>query len=360
MKRLDNLYEKIIDYENLWNAYLEARKGKRFRGEILEFTHNVEEELITLQNELIHKTYRVGKYREFYIHEPKKRLIMSLPFRDRVVQWAVYRVLEPTLNEQMIVDSFACRKGKGVQKAAERLQYWLHQMDRRDKNAYYLKLDISKYYYRIDHDILIRILKRKIKCSDTLELLERLVRSEDMNFGIPLGDHGFEKERLSGMGMPIGNLSSQLFANLYLNEMDQYAKHEMKLPYYIRYMDDIIVLDRSKKELHRILIEIEGYLNFELKLQLNNKTAIRPIKTGIEFVGFRFWPTHRRMTKIFVRKMKKRLKYVRKAYAREEVTSDQARSTIMSYLGFMQHADCFRLRRKTTKEFVLKKKQEGD
>lgn len=358
MKRFGNLYEQITDYENLWIAYLNARKNKRFRAEVLEFSHNVEENLIQIQNELIWKTYRVGRYREFYVYEPKKRLIMALPFKDRVVQWAIYQVIEPLLDRQFIPDSYACRKGKGVQKAFKRLQYWERKLDRSCKKPYYLKLDISKYFYRIDHDVLMSILERKFKDPDLLWLLETIIRSEDTKFGVPLGDHGFEEERIEGLGMPIGNLTSQLFANLYLNELDQYAKHEMRLRYYIRYMDDIIILHESKQELWRILEEIDMFLRSELKLQLNNKTTIRPIKCGIEFVGHRVWPTHVKISKRTSKKMKRRLKYIQKAYARGEVTLEQARSTLMSYLGLLQHSDTYSLTKKILSEFVLQRKTE--
>lgn len=353
MKRLGNLYEQIIDYENLWKAYLNARKNKRFRGDVLEFTHNVEENLIQIQNELIHKTYKVGRYREFYVYEPKKRLIMALPFRDRVVQWAIYQVIEPLFDRQFIKDSYACRKGKGVQAAADRLQYWMRKLDRRYENPYYLKLDISKYFYRIDHDVLISILRRKIKDEDLMWLLETIIHSEDTKFGVPLGDHNLEQERIDGLGMPIGNLTSQLFANLYLNELDQYAKHELHLHCFIRYMDDIIVLHESKQELQKILEEIDIFLRSELRLQLNNKTAIRPISTGIEFVGYRIWSTHRKLKKKTAKKMKRRLKYLKKAYARGEVSADEVRSTLMSYLGYMKHADCYKLKKKILRDLVL-------
>ncbi|WP_100523430.1 RNA-directed DNA polymerase [Mycobacteroides abscessus] len=353
MKRFKHLFERIIDYENLYLAYKQAAKGKRFRNEVLAFTKNLEENLITIQNELIYKTYEVGRYREFHIFEPKKRLIMALPFRDRVVQWAIYRVIEPLINRQFIADSFACRKGKGVQSAADRLQYWVRKMSRSHDKPYCLKLDIAKYFYRIDHDILLSLLHHKLHDPDLMWLLEKIIRSEHTKFGVPLGDHDFEKDRVEGMGMPIGNLTSQLFANLYLNELDQFVKHELHMHHYIRYMDDVVILHPDKKVLHTILEEIDLFLRFELKLQLNNKTSIRPIFQGIEFVGYRIWPTHRKLKKKTVKKMKSRLRFLRKAYQRGEVSLDDTRSTIASYLGYMKHANCYRLKKKVLREFVL-------
>lgn len=355
MKRHAHLFEKIIDFENLWRAYLNARKNKRFRGEVLEFTNNVEENLIQIQNELIYKTYDVGRYREFYVLEPKKRLIMALPFKDRVVQWAIYQVIEPLFDKQFISDSYACRKEKGAKQAIDRLQYWTRKMDRSHNKPYYLKLDISKYFYRIDHNVLLSIIKRKIKDNDLVWLLETIIRSEDTRFGIPLGDHQFENERIDGIGMPIGNLVSQLFANVYLNELDQFAKHELHLHHYIRYMDDIIILHESKQELWKVLEKVDFFIQSELKLQQNNKTQIRPITTGIEFVGYRVWPTHRKLRKTTTKKMRNRLKYMKKQYAKGNVNLDDITPVLHSYLGLMKHANSYFLRNKILREFVLKR-----
>lgn len=243
MQSIKNIYEKIYDFENLHKAWEEARKGKRYRDDVLIFNRNYEEQLINIQNHLIYETYEVGKYHTFYVYEPKKRLIMSLPFKDRIVQWAIYRQLFPLYEKTFIFDSYACRKGKGTHKAADRLQYWLRQTERKPERYYYLKMDISKYFYRVDHDILLKILARRIKDQRLLNLLEKIINCESMNFGLPPGKEPDEvavSDRLSNKGMPIGNLTSQMFANIYLNEVDQYAKHELGLHYYIRYMDDKI------------------------------------------------------------------------------------------------------------------------
>lgn len=358
MKRVGQLFERIVDYENLFEAYLNARKGKRFRGEVLEFTNTVEEELIQLQNELIYETYQVGRYREFYVYHPKKRLIMALPFRDRVVQWAIYQVIEPYFERQFIKDSYACRKGKGVHAAAKRVQYWLRRMDRQKGRTYYLQMDMSKYFYRINHDILLSIIARTIKDKAVLRLLEKIIKSEDTKFGIPLGDHFYEQERVDGVGMPIGNLTSQLFANVYLNEMDQYAKHDMRVRHYIRYMDDIVILHKDKSILKDILIESDLFLQTELHLQINNKTRIDNINHGVEFVGRRIWPTHIKLKKETVKNMRKRLKYIKKQFALGEVGTDEVRAVLSSYLGLLKHTDSNRLKKKILKEFVLTRSAE--
>jgi retron-type reverse transcriptase len=316
---------------------------------VLQFSANLEENLIQIQNELIYKTYKVGRYREFFVYDPKKRLIMALPFKDRVIQWAIYRQINPILDKQFIYDSYGCRVGKGTHKAADRLQYWLRQVSRKPEKYYYLKLDISKYFYRVDHQVLMDIIKKEFDDPNLIWLMDKIINSEDTKFGLPLNmdpDKCTKEDRLAEVGMPIGNLTSQMFANLYLNELDQYAKHQLRLHYYIRYMDDIIILHHDKKYLHAVKDEIEQFLNDNLKLQLNKKTAIRPISCGIEFIGFRIWPTHRKLKKKTALKMKHRLKYLQKAYKRGEIGFQEVNSSVQSYFGMLKHCNSYNLRRK--------------
>lgn len=362
-KKIKNLFPQIIDFENLYIATLEARKGKRFREEVLRFNNNLEENLIIIQNELIYKTYEVGKYKQFYIHEPKKRLIMALPFKDRVIQWAVYRNLYPIYDKQFIYDSYGCRVGKGTHKAADRLQYWLRQVDRKPQKYYYLKLDISKYFYRVNHAILIDILRKKIVDEDLMWLLETIINSEDIAFGLPAGmeaDQCPEEDRLFDTGMPIGNLTSQLFANVYLNELDQYIKHDLRIHYYIRYMDDIIILSDDKKYLHGVKDDIEIFLKDKLALDLNNKTAIRPISCGIEFVGFRIWPTHRKLKKKTAKKIKRRVKSLQKAYEKGSINFSKVNASMQSYFGIMEHFNSHNFKTKLLKDAVFRRGGKSD
>lgn len=250
MNKIVGLYDKICDFDNLYQSYLNARKCKKYKTGVLEFSANLEEQLITMQKELVDETYNINQYKEFYVYDPKKRLIMALDFYDRVVQWAIYRQLNPILDSRYIYDSYGCRIGKGTHKAADRLQYWLRQVSRRDEQYYSLKMDISKYFYRVDHNILMNILDSKIADEKLLRLLERIINSENTKFGLPSGvevDQISKDDRLLEVGMPIGNLTSQMFANIYLNELDQFVKHELKVHYYIRYVDDFIILHNDKK-----------------------------------------------------------------------------------------------------------------
>lgn len=340
MNKIKNLYPKIYDFENLFCAYKAGIRQKRDRPDVMAYTEKLEENLINLQNEFIWLTYKVGRYRMFFVYEPKKRLIMALDFKDRVAQHAIYRQLNPILDKQFIFDSYACRVGKGTHKAVARLQYWLCQTERKPEKYYYLKLDISKYFYRIDHEILMDILRKKIADQPLLQILERIVNCEDTKFGLPLGadigDVAFD-EMLADVGLPIGNLTSQMFANLYLDQLDQFCKHQLHLHYYIRYMDDVIILHQSKKHLERVKNQIADFLANELHLQLNNKTCIRPTSMGAEFVGFRVWSTHVTLRKKTAKKMVKRLRYVFAAYHMGEIDRDAMDRTVASYRGILQH-----------------------
>jgi retron-type reverse transcriptase len=354
MKTLRNMYQQIYDFDNLYAAYLEARKCKRYRQDVLRYSMNLEEGLIQLQNELIYKSYKVGKYREFYVVEPKKRLIMALQFKDRIVQWAVYRQLNPFFDKQFIYDSYGCRVGKGTHNAANRVQYWMKQVSRRSEPYYYLKLDISKYFYRVDHEILMSILRRKIQDEDLLWLLSTIINSETMAFGLPAGINPADcprEDRIFDKGMPIGNLTSQMFANLYLNELDQYAKNELRLHYYIRYMDDVIILHKDKAYLHEVKELIENFLDEQLKLDLNSKTTIRPIKDGIEFVGFRIWPTHRKLKKATAKKIKSRIRYLIKAVDEGAELPEALAKSVSSYKGILEHFNSYGYRKRLNRMF---------
>lgn len=347
MQTIKNIFPLIYDFENLFNAYKKAIKCKRYRPDVMEYTDRLEENLIELQNELIWKTYGVGRYNIFYVYEPKKRMIMSLQFKDRVAQHAIYSILNPYFEKQFISDSYACRVGKGTHRAIKKLQNWLRKTERKQKRFYYLKLDISKYFYRVDHEILMGILQRKIADKDLLHVLSVIINCEDTHFGLPLGaDVGnvAYDELLGEVGLPIGNLTSQMFANLYLNELDQHCKHHLHLKYYIRYMDDIIILHHDKKFLEKIKQDIAGFLETKLHLQLNNKTCIRPTSMGIEFVGFRVWSTHIKLRKKTAKKMEKRLKYMFRAFTAGEIDRETLDRSIASYKGILQHFNSYGLR----------------
>lgn len=362
MKTLKNVFEQVVDYDNLYRAYLNARLCKRYRYEVLNFSAHLEDNLVKLQKELIDRTYTLGKYREFYIYEPKKRLVMAQPFKNRVVQWAIYQVLNPVFAQGYITDSYACIKERGTHKAVKRLHYWLRQVGKKPEKYYFLKLDISKYFYRIDHDVLMGILKRKIHDDDMIFLLDKIVNSSETNFGLPPGKSPGEvkrSDRVSEKGMPVGNLSSQMFANLYLNELDQYCKRTLGIHFYVRYMDDVIILHQDKDQLHEWKRIIDTFLKEKLQLDLNEKTCIRPITLGVEFCGYKIWNTHIKLRKSTALKMKRNLKKLQKEYAAGEVTVEEAKQTISSYLGILKHCDSYSLKRTIFGEYGSSEEYEG-
>lgn len=355
-----SLLERIYSWENLLDAYHEAAKEKWYRDDVAAFSANLEANLISIQNDLMWRTYEVGRYREFYVHEPKKRLIMALGFRDRVVQWAIYLQVNQELDNGMIYHSYGCRVGKGITRAAERLQYWSTLVDRKPERWHYLKLDVSKYFYRVDHEVLLGILARKYPGEDGfLWLMRRIVCCDHTPFGLPPGVSADEvppSERLFEVGMPIGNLTSQLLANVCLNELDQYIKHELRAHFYVRYMDDMVLLHPDAKVLNEWRVLIESYLNEVLHLELNGKTTIGLVKRGITFVGCRIYPGYRKPTKAAVKKMKARMRYIAKEYEEGLIDFDVVDATMQSYFGLLGHCATHGLQKWIEKNIIFKRK----
>ncbi len=333
MKTYRRLFEQIYDFDNLHAGYLDARRNKRYRNEVLEFTANLEENLIDLQNHLIHGTYQLGQYREFFVHEPKKRLIMALPFKDRVMQCALYRIINPIFVKGYISTSYGSIRGGGTIKAVRQLQYWLRMLHKRPEKYYALKMDVTKFFFRVPHDVALAILRKKIKDERVMQLFDTIINSTDTPFGLPLDVIDVEQcTRLFDVGMPVGNLISQMLANIVLNEVDQYIKRELRVRYYMRYMDDMLVLGSDKQELHRIKALVEDFLETNLRLQLNSKTSVRPVSHGIEYVGYRVWHDHIRLKKATALRLKRRLRKIRTLYGAGKLSLEKCRHTLMSYL----------------------------
>lgn len=327
-KRYGNLYTQIYHYDNLLDAYNKAKRGKRFKREVLLFTRQLEENLITIQNELIWKSYQVGQYSLFEVHEPKKRTVAALPFRDRVVQHAINNILEPIFDRAMIYDTYACRAGKGTHAGANRLTRYLRVARRRWGKVYCLKVDIKQYFPSINHEKLKAIIRKKIKCPETLWLTGLII------------DSGGDGVR----GLPIGNLSSQLWANVYLGELDHYVKEVMREKYYLRYMDDFIILSGSKTHLWRIRARVEQYLTDKLSLTVNRKTAIFPAALGADFLGYKIWATHRLLRKNSIKRMKRKLKYFAYLARQGRLNLEVAVASIGSWCAHSMHADSCSLR----------------
>lgn len=325
MKTYKNLYPKIYDFDNLHMAYLKARRCKRYRHDVLRFSANPEDNLIDIQNHLIWKTYRTGRYRFFTVYEPKERLIASLSFRDRVVHHALHNIIEPIFERSMIYDSYACRKEKGTHKAAYRLQYFLNAA--RDKwpgkTIYCLHCDIKKYFPNINHDVLYQEYARKIKCRETLALIKSYI-----------------KNYLLSVGMPIGTLLSQLSANICMNVVDKFVKHDLREKYYARYMDNIVIIHHDRDHLKRVKDEIEGVLNNVLHLEYNRKdTGIGKAECGVNFVGYIIFHDHIRIKKSSLKLMKKRVRIMQAMYRDGRVKLNTVTQRIRSWLGHCCHAN---------------------
>lgn len=327
------MFNEIVSFDNLIRAAHRTRKGKRYRQSSLEFFSKLEENIIQLQNELIFNEYVPGIYRDFYIHEPKKRLISAPCFRDRVLQQAIYGVLEPVIDKRFIYDSYACRTGKGTHAGADRAQRFIRIVKRNHGRVYALKADISKYFHSIDHAILKGIVHRHVKCQRTLNLLFDIIDCSP--------------SQAPGVGIPLGNLTSQLFANMYLNELDRLAKHHLRERFYIRYMDDFVILHHDKAHLHKLRWFIEGWLGVYLKLSTNHKTQVFPISPSngraLDFLGYRIYATHRLLRKCSVKRIKHKLKRFRREVGSGKKSISDIRPNIVSWLGHAQHADSFGL-----------------
>jgi Retron-type reverse transcriptase len=306
---IDIDFASVYDYENLYQSFILSARQKHYRTSVLEFSYSLEENLIEIQNELIWKTYKVSAYRHFMLHEPKERLVSALPFKDRIIQHALCNVIEPVFESRMINDSHACRKGHGTLTAANRLSYFMGK----ESSIYYLKCDVRKYFASVKIPILKDIVKKwYIQNPDILWLLFSIYDAEDENDGLK-----------------IGNLTSQLSANVYLTELDFLLKTKLQVKNYIRYMDDFIILDKSKAYLNDLLATTSDFLDNNLGLQLNDKTHIGLARDGIDFVGFKIFPRNKVIKKASMNRM--RGKY--NAWKHGKMSDDRYLASIGSWIG---------------------------
>ena len=354
--KIKNLFDQIFSDENLYGAIQDASRGRRYHKDVLEAQFDCWNIIRRIQEDVYSGNYTVDRYYIFYVYEPKKRMIMSITFYHRIVQWAIYRVLNPLLVKGYIRDSYGCVPGRGALSAMERLKYWVNLTNNKPRKWYYLKLDISKYFYRISHEVLKKILAKKIKDKRLLLILERIIDCRHTPFGLPPGKSPGEvpvEERLYDTGMPIGNLLSQVFANVYLDALDQYCKRTLRIHFYIRYMDDVIILSDDKVQLRYWKDRIEAFLLEELELNLNKKTCIRPVSQGIEFVGYRIWPHYVTIRKSTTLQMRRNLRRRQEEYRRGKISMKEAFTTLECYLGMLKHCDCKMFRKRLIEDFVL-------
>jgi retron-type reverse transcriptase len=310
----------------LHGAYLKARKGKRYTPGVLRFSARLEERLLGLREELRARRYRISPYHRFDVYEPKKREVASLPFREQVVQHALIAVIEPIFDKRFIYDSYACRVGKGTHAGADRITDWLRRTHRMWPQTYVLKADVKSYFASVDHGILKALLRRRIRCDGTLWLMDLFVDSWNPE---------------TGKGIPIGNLTSQLYANVYLHELDRFVKHDLRQRFYLRYMDDFVIIGPDKTELNVLRSRIDRFLQEHLRLRLNSRTSVFPEKQGVDFLGYRIWRTHRLLRKRSVKRMRRRIR----AWRNGRVGDEEMEASVAAWLGHAEHADTYNLQR---------------
>jgi RNA-directed DNA polymerase len=318
--RLVHVYDNIVSIENLLVSWQEFLRGKRKRKDVAKFSLTFIDSIIQLHEELVEKTYRHGSYFAFKISDPKPRNIHKAGLRDRIVHHAVYRILYPYFDRKFIFDSYSCRKNKGTHKAVNRFREFGRKVSHNNtRTAWVLKGDIKKFFANIDHEILKNILRKYIEDIDALSLLEKIINSFDTKDNV-------------NVGIPLGNLTSQLLVNIYMNEFDQFVKRKLKAKYYIRYADDFIIFHEDKLYLEELIPKLSEFLETELKLSLHpKKVFIKTLASGVDFLGWINF-THYRIPRTSTkRRMLKRLQ------------ENESKETLASCLGLLGHGNTHKL-----------------
>jgi len=326
MKRYGNLFDKIIDLGNIALAHKNAKKGKSHYAEVREVEKEPERYIKEVHDMLANKTFTTSKYKTKIIYEPKKRVIYKLPyFPDRIVHHAVMNIIQPIWDKVFIYDLYSAIPGKGLHAGILRLRQFLKD---KENTKYCLKFDIKNFYPSVNHNILLESVKRKIKCKDTLWLLEDIIRSPGGN-----------------KNLPIGNYLSQYFGNIYLNWFDHWLKEEKHIKYYIRYCDDGVILHKSKEVLKKLLKEIKEYVEENLELELNPKTQIFPVDIrGIDFLGYRSFRDYTLLRKSSATRFKRKIRFIEQFH--EKLEPQYIISSIMSYCGWIQFCNGYHLLQK--------------
>lgn len=336
MPRLRGLMDQIIRWENLLLAYRKARRGKTSQAAIQQFGLNLECELVDIRQDLLRRSYRPGPFQQFQVRDRKTRLISAAPFRDRVVHHALMNVVEPLIDRRFIFDSYASRRGKGVHAAVRRYQVWAKRY------CYALKLDIRRYFDSIDHDRLKAKLARHIADPEVLWLFSEIIDHSPA----PLFPHLFPEphEDLVDLiqrrcGLPLGNLTSQFFGNLYLNTLDHHVKEDLKVPAYLRYVDDLVFLADSKSQLWDWCAAIEDFLAIErLAVHPRKKTVFR-VRQGQDILGYRVFPGFVRLSRASGYRFRRRLKRLAAGYGLGRLDLPDVQTNVAGWLGHARQAD---------------------
>ena len=337
MHKYVNRYDRVTDYRNIYSAYRKACKGKRYRPDVLQFTAFLEENLLTLLKALQEHTWPPGEYSFKTIYEPKKRKICIAPFADRIVHHAACNIIGPIFERTFIYDSYACRHGKGTHKALDRLTQFLRAVPA----GYALKGDIHKYFPSISHGLIMRELEWKVADGEILWLCQSIVDSFRDEIDIP--------GTIELKGIPIGNLTSQWFANIVGNVLDQYVKHDLHARRYLRYMDDFIIVAEDKRYLWDVLGKIKTFLA-SIGLVLNGKSTVMPVRHGIPFLGFIVFTDHRAVCADRVRNARQRLRKQAGAVRAGRLDYEQFVHGGRAWFAHLRHADTYGLRARVRAE----------
>lgn len=337
MKVYPNLFEKVTSMSNLLAAWEKFKAGKVSKKDVRSFEYKLEENLFALHDDLVSGHYRHGAYAPFYIQDPKQRLIHKATVRDRVLHHALFNILSPLFDPTFITNSFSCRVGKGVHKGVASLKNGLRKVSRNNtRTCFALKCDVQKFFQGVDQETLMAILVRKIRDNKALKLLEQVISSH--------GLMGESKEFCRGI--PIGNLTSQLFANIYMNELDQFVKHRLRAKYYYRYTDDFIMISTSREKLVGWKKQVNLFLLEKLKLKLHpRKVTIRKYSQGIDFLGYVLFPHHQIVRIKTKRRMLKKLRRKVEGYKRGATEKNSLLTSMDSYLGVLKHANSFKVKK---------------
>lgn len=347
MKTYKKLWKQLCSLENLILAFNKAKKGKSKKAYVAEFESNLIQNLAELQKELIEKTYIPKPIVSVIIHDPKTRKIGKASFRDRVVHHALINILNPIFEPIFIYDNYASRKKKGHHKALERFNYFLRKVSFNGKKlkgiknknyicGYVLKADIKKYFENVDHEILLRILEEKIEDKDVLWLVRIILE---------YGNNSFVKRK----GMPLGNYTSQFFANVFLNKLDYFVKQTLRAKYYLRYVDDFVILNEDKEKLERYKIFIDDFLH-SMGLRLHpDKSKVLPLHNGVSLLGFRNFYHCRLLKKSCIRQIERNIKIWKEKYAEEDY--EKICSRLQGWLAHAEHGNTYYLRKRIVAKF---------
>lgn len=345
MKRYGNIYERMIHPGSLFAAWNAFKVGKTKRADVAEFEWKLEQNIFALHRELKSKTYRHGNYSSFFITDPKQRHIHKATVRDRVIHHAIFQLLNPIFEPTFITDSYSCRVGKGAHKGVEALTNMVRKVSGNyTKPCFVLKCDVRRFFDSIDHHILLEILRERIADPDVIALLETIVHS------FLSGQSNLFDRR----GVPIGNLTSQLFANVYMNVFDQFMKHDCKIKHYARYTDDFVIVSNNENDLITLLPKIELFLGERLHLELHpKKVTIRQPHQGVDFLGYVGRRQHRVLRTKTKNRMVKKLAMKTSDCNADLSSTNALRQTLNSYLGVLSHANAHRLSEKITSDTIL-------